>query len=181
LLGLVEIGVIEIHPWGAPVDDIEHPDTLVLDLDPGEGVGWDFVVESATRLRDLLQAQGLDSWPKTTGGKGLHVMVPIEPRWDWDAAHDATRRIAQALAATAPDTYTICAALSDRPGKLFIDYLRNGRGTTAVGAWSPRARPGFPIAAPITWKELDRGVRSDTFTIENPPRPDRRQSSRRHR
>jgi bifunctional non-homologous end joining protein LigD len=165
LLGLVEIGVVEIHPWGATVDDIEHPDTLVFDLDPGEGLDWEFVVETAFRLRDLLAAEGLECRPKITGGKGLHVMVPIKRDMAWDAAHDYTRRIAERLAHSAPDRY-ITSATAPRAGKLFIDYLRNGRGTTAVGAYSPRARPGFPVAALVTWTQIERGLRSDAFTLE---------------
>ena len=173
LLGLVEIGVIEVHPWQATVDDIERPDLLVFDLDPGEEIEWEFVVETAFRLRKLLADEGLDCWPKTTGGKGLHIMVPTERKLAWNLAHDYTRGIAQRLAATEPDGYTVSAAISDRPGKLFIDYLRNGRGTTAAGTYSPRARPGFPIAAPVTWKDVERGVRPDSFTIATPP-PQRR-------
>jgi bifunctional non-homologous end joining protein LigD len=169
LLGLVEIGVVEIHLWGAKVDDIEHPDMLVFDLDPGEGVEWGFVIETAFRLHELLAAQGLDCWPKTTGGKGLHVMVPIEPAMDRDSAHPYTRGIAVRLAASAPDRYVTSAAPEVRPGRLFIDYLRNGRGTTAVGAYSPRARPGFPIAAPVTWRQIEHGLRSDAFNIRRPP------------
>ena len=170
LLGLVEIGAVEIHPWGARVEDIEHPDTLVFDLDPGEGVDWGFVVETAIRLRDLVAAEGLDCWPKVTGGKGLHVMVPIEPKMDWDRAHAYARGIAWRFAATAPDRYVTSAALASRPGRLFIDYLRNGRGTTAVGAYSPRARPGFPVAARVTWHQIEHGLRSDAFSIGQPPR-----------
>jgi bifunctional non-homologous end joining protein LigD len=173
LLGLVEIGAVEIHPWGATIEDIEHPDTLVFDLDPGEGVGWAFVVETAFRLRDLFAAEGLECWPKTTGGKGLHVMVPIEPEMDWDRAHAYTRGIAERLAAVAPDRYVTSAALESRKGRLFIDYMRNGCGTTAVGPFSPRARAGFPIAAPVTWREIEHGLRSDAFNIRNVPRRDR--------
>jgi bifunctional non-homologous end joining protein LigD len=172
LLGLVEIGAAEIHPWGARVEEIEHPDTLIFDLDPGEGVEWGFVVETAVQFRDLLAADGLDCWPKTTGGKGLHVMVSIEPDMDWARAHLYTRRLAERMAATAPDRYITSAALEARPGRLFIDYLRNGRGTTAIGAYSPRARPGFPVAAPVSWQQIVHGVRSDAFSIESPPRPD---------
>jgi bifunctional non-homologous end joining protein LigD len=166
---LVEIGVVEIHPWGATVDDIEHPDTLVFDLDPGEGVEWDFVVTTAFRLRDALAAEGHDCWPKTTGGKGLHVMVPIKAGMAWDAAHAYTRQIAERLAATAPDRYVTSATVA-RAGKLFIDFLRNGRGTTAIGAYSPRARPGFPVAAPVTWRDIERGMRSDAFSLRKLPR-----------
>jgi bifunctional non-homologous end joining protein LigD len=170
LLSLVEIGAIELHPWGTTIDDIEHPDLLVFDLDPGEGIAWEFVVDTAFALRKLLEAKDLDCWPKTTGGKGLHVMVPIARRMAWDPAHEFTRRIAQELASTDRERYVTTAKLAKRPGKLFIDYLRNGRGTTAIGAYSPRAREGFPVAAPITWREIEKGLRSDAFSITRPPK-----------
>jgi len=169
LLGLVEMDVVEVHPWAATVDDIEHPDLLVFDLDPGAGVAWKFVIESALRLRKLLQDEGLNSWPKTTGGKGLHLMVPI----DRDIRHDAARlyckRLAQRLEATDPARYTTSSAPAKRNKRIYIDYLRNGRGTTAIGAYSPRAGEGFPVAAPVTWAQVERGIRPDAFTIARPP------------
>jgi bifunctional non-homologous end joining protein LigD len=140
----------------------------VFDLDPGEGVQWGFVVDTAFRLRDRLAAEGDDCWPKTTGGKGLHVMVPIKPETSRDVAHNYTRDIAQQLSATARDCYVTSATVA-RAGRLFIDYLRNGRGTTAIGAYSPRARPGFPVAAPVTWRQIEQGMRSDAFSIRLPP------------
>jgi bifunctional non-homologous end joining protein LigD len=163
LLGLVKIGALELHPWNSTVDDIEHPDVLVFDLDPGEGVAWPFVRETAVRLRELLKTEDHESWLKLTGGKGVHVMVPIEQSMTHDQAHSYCKRLAQRLAATDPDRYTTSATLAKRPGRLFIDYLRNGRGTTAIGTYSPRARPGFPIAAPVTWKQLERGIKPDAF------------------
>ena len=169
LLGLVEIGAVELHPWGATIDDIEHPDLLIFDLDPGEGISWEFVLQTAFALRKLLAGHGLDCWPKTTGGKGLHIMVPIAREMAWDPAHAFTRRIAAELAAIDPERYVTSAELAKRPGKLFIDYLRNGRGTTAVGAYSPRAREGFPVAAPVTWRKIEQGLRSDAFTMATPP------------
>src|SRR5215217_2983486 len=168
LLGLVEIGVVEIHPWGATVDDIDRPDTLVFDLDPGEGVEWSFVVETVLNLRELLRSEGHQPWPKLTGGKGLHVMVPITAQMDWLTAKAYTRRLAEKVAATAPHRYTTAAALAKRPGRVFIDYLRNGRGTTAVGAYSPRARAGFPIAAPVTWEHVEKGRAPNAFTLDRP-------------
>ena len=169
LLGLLEMDVVEVHPWAATVDDIEHPDLLVFDLDPGAGVAWEFVIESALRLRKLLQDEGLDSWPKTTGGKGLHLMVPI----DRDISHDAARlyckRLAQRLEATDLARYTTSSAPAKRNKRIYIDYLRNGRGTTAIGAYSPRAREGFPVAAPVTWAEVEWGIRPEAFTIARPP------------
>lgn len=169
LLGLVEIGAVELHPWGSIIDDIEHPDLLVFDRDPGEGIPWDLVVETAFAPRRLLEAADLESWPKTTGGKGLHVMVPVAPKRVSDTAHDFTRRIAEELAHTDPERYVTSAAIEKCPGKLFIDYLRNGPGTTAIGAYSPHARPGFPVAAPVTWRDIEKAVRSDAFTITQPP------------
>jgi bifunctional non-homologous end joining protein LigD len=171
LLGLVEIGAIELHPWNSTVDDIEHPDTLVFDLDPGDGVSWGFVIESALAMREILRKNGHDSWPKVTGGKGLHIMVPIEPKMSHDAAHRYAERLARLLAATAPSRYTLSATMSQRRGRLFIDFLRNGRGTTAVGTYSPRARQGFPIAAPVTWRDVESGITPDAFTLFRlPPR-----------
>jgi bifunctional non-homologous end joining protein LigD len=169
LLGLVEIDVVELHPWGSTVDDIERPDYLVFGLDPGEGVDWRLITDTALQMRELLKAEGLDSWPKLTGGTGVHVMAPIEPDLDWTEAHAYSRNIAERLAATAPERYVTTATRDKRQGRLLINWLCNGRGTTAVGAYSPRALPGFPIAAPTIWRELERGIRSDAFTILRPP------------
>jgi bifunctional non-homologous end joining protein LigD len=171
LLGLVEIGVVELHPWNATVDDIEHADRLVFDLDPGAGVTWDFVIESAFALRQMLRKEGHSCWPKLTGGKGLHIVVPLEggQKLSHDQAHAYSMQLAERLANTNRQRYTTSAAMADRAGRLFIDFLRNGRGTTAVGAYSPRARPHIPIAAPTTWPKVKGGIRSDAFTIFAPP------------
>ncbi|RVI53167.1 DNA ligase D [Sinorhizobium meliloti] len=170
LLGLVEIGAVELHPWAASVDDIEHADALIFDLDPGEGVSWAFVVETALRLREFLEAEGFKTWPKLTGGKGVHLMSPLPAKMTHNAAHAYAKRLAQQFASTDPDRYVTSAQLSRRPGKLFLDYLRNGRGTTAVGTYSPRARSGFPVAAPVTWRDIERGIKPDAFTIGRPPK-----------
>jgi bifunctional non-homologous end joining protein LigD len=158
-LGLVEIGAVELHPWNASIDDIEHPDLLVFDLDPGEGVAWEFVIETVLKLRRMLRDDGLEPWPKLTGGKGLHLMAPLEPKINHDQARACTKRIAQRLAASAPDRYTLSADPGRRAGRIFIHYLRNGRGTTAISAWSPRARAGFPIAVPVSWRQVENGIR----------------------
>jgi bifunctional non-homologous end joining protein LigD len=168
LLGLVEMNVVEVHPWGATIDDIEHPDLLAFNLKPGNGVDWSFVIESGNRLRDLLADEDLDSWPKTTGDESLHVIVPVAREQTWEAARDFAKMVAERLGATAPDRYTL-SARANRSGRILVDYLRNGRGNTVVGAYSPRALPGFPIAAPITWEDLARGVRSDSFTMARLP------------
>jgi bifunctional non-homologous end joining protein LigD len=168
LLGLVEIGAVELHPWNATLDDIEHPDQMVFDLDPGEGIAWQFVVDTALALRGLLEADDLPSWPKLSGGKGIHLMVPIERSMTHDGTHAYARSIAEKLTATDRTRYTVSAA-AGRKGKLFIDYLRNGRGTTAVGTYSPRARPGLPIAAPTTWRQVEHGIRPDAYGIDQLP------------
>jgi bifunctional non-homologous end joining protein LigD len=165
----VEIGAVELHPWNASIDDIEHPDMLVFDLDPGEGVAWDFVVETVLKLRTMLKDEGLEPWPKLTGGKGLHLMAPLDRTIDHDQGRAYAKRIAQRLAATAPDRYTLSSDPERRARRIFIDYLRNGRGTTAIGAWSPRARAGFPIAAPVSWRKVENGIRPDAFTMDKPP------------
>jgi bifunctional non-homologous end joining protein LigD len=116
----------------------------------------------------MLNDEELDPWPKLTGGKGLHLMAPLEPKIDHDEARAYAKKIAQRLAATAPDRYTLSSDPGRRAGRIFIDYLRNGRGTTAIGAWSPRARTGFPIAAPVSWRQVENGMRLDAFSMEKP-------------
>jgi bifunctional non-homologous end joining protein LigD len=118
----------------------------------------------------LLDRAGMKSWPKLTGGKGVHVMATIEAKITHDEAHGYAKALAQRIVKHAPDRFTASAALKDRPGRLFIDYLRNGRGTTAVGTYSPRARTGSPIAAPISWKQLEQGLRPDAFSMSHLPR-----------
>jgi bifunctional non-homologous end joining protein LigD len=166
LLGLLEIGVVELHPWGSTVDDLERPDTLVFALEP-DATDWKSVVETALRMRDLLQEESLDSWPKLTG-TGVHVMVPVVPDLDWNEAHGYSRGIAEKLAAAAPERYVTTPSRDKRHGRLYINWLCNGRGSTAVGAYSPIARRGFPIAAPVSWRELEKGVQPDAFTMMRP-------------
>ncbi|QQO12569.1 DNA ligase D [Bradyrhizobium diazoefficiens] len=173
LLGLVEIGAVELHPWNSTVEDFEHADRIVIDLDPGEDVEWEAVAEAALELRALMKREGFDTWPKLTGGKGVHLMAPLDEPMLHDRAHRIARSLCSEFAARGADRF-ILSAQARRRGRIFLDYLRNGRGTTAIGTYSPRAREHFPIAAPVTWARIERGIRPDAFTIENPFRAKRR-------
>lgn len=173
LLGLVEIGAVELHPWNSTVEDFEHADRIVIDLDPGEGVEWEAIANTALELRALMKREGFETWPKLTGGKGVHLMAPLDQPMLHDQAHRIARSLCSEFAATDAERY-ILSAQARRRGRIFLDYLRNGRGTTAIGTYSPRAREHFPIAAPVTWARIERGIRPDAFTIENPFRVKRR-------
>ncbi|MGY3564208.1 bifunctional non-homologous end joining protein LigD [Bradyrhizobium sp. USDA 4463] len=168
-LGLVQMGVVELHPWNSTVEDFEHADRIVIDLDPGEGVEWKVLTEAALELRALMKREGLDTWPKLTGGKGVHLMAPLNEPILHDQAHRIARGLCSEFAARNPNRYTL-SAQANRSNRIFLDYLRNGRGTTAIGTYSPRARHGFPIAAPVTWTRIENGIRPDAFTMESPLR-----------
>lgn len=166
LLALVQAGVLEIHVWGAHITDLESCDRLVFDLDPGPGVSWPTVVEAAHEVRARLGEVGLASFVKTSGGKGLHVMAPIEAV-PWQAAKAFARGIARAMASDSPARYVATMAKSRRAGRIFVDYLRNGRGATSVVAYSTRARPGAPVSAPLRWDELSAKLGADHFHVAN--------------
>lgn len=167
LMALVQSAVLEIHPWGSTVKKLDAPDRIIFDLDPGEGVAWDKVVNGALDIRERLKTYGLESFVKTTGGKGLHVVAPIAPKLDWDIVKDFAKDLATAMAEDDPKTYLAVMTKSRRKGRIFVDYLRNARGATAVAAFSTRARPKAPVSAPITWDELTAGIRPDQFTLTN--------------
>jgi bifunctional non-homologous end joining protein LigD len=166
LLTLVQAGVLEIHVWGSTVDDIEHCNRIVFDLDPGDDVPWAAVNQAARELRERLGELKLTSFVKTTGGKGLHVMVPTNGT-PWDEAKDFAHAMVLAMAADSPDRYVSKMTKSIRGGKIFLDYLRNGRGATAVVAYSTRARPGATVSAPIAWDELGPKLTPGKFTLLN--------------
>lgn len=154
LIALVQMGVLEIHVWGARVDKIERPDRIVFDLDPSPEIPWDQIVEAAFQVRGILEDRGLASFPKTTGGKGLHVVVPILRTHSWTEVKLFARGVAVELATRQPERYTAKMSKAERPGKIFVDYLRNGRGATAIAPWSTRARAGAPISVPLSWDQL---------------------------
>ncbi len=159
LVTLAQLGCLEIHPWGSKTSHLHEPDRLIFDLDPSPEVGWDSVVFAATELRDILRGLGLDSFVRLTGGKGLHVVVPIAPELSWPAAKALTRAVARLTSDRNPGLYTINPLKERRVGRIFIDYLRNGFGSTAIASYSTRARPDAPVAVPIEWDELTPDAR----------------------
>lgn len=167
LRALSQMAAIEIHPWGSTVEDIERPTQIVIDLDPDKGLDFEDVVDAAHQVRDALKTAGLVSFCKTTGGKGLHVVLPFRPTLSWDEAKAFARSIATAFTRAEPGRYTDVAAKKARGGRIFIDYLRNGRGATAVAPFSPRARPGATIAMPLTWAQVKPGLDPADYTIKS--------------
>ncbi|WEX07502.1 DNA ligase D [Chelativorans sp. AA-79] len=169
LVGLVQGGTLEIHPWGSQLDDLEHPDLINMDLDPGPGVAWDKVIEAAREVRERLARAGLESFVKTSGGKGLHVVAPLKPRADWTEVKAFAKGIADAMASDSPERFVATVTKAKRKGKILIDYLRNGRGATAVAPYSTRARPGAAVSLPLSWDELTPAITADYFTVMNAP------------
>jgi bifunctional non-homologous end joining protein LigD len=155
LLALVQMSVLEIHTWNSTERSLESPDRMIFDLDPGPRVDWPAVVHAARAVRERMAARGFETFVKSTGGKGLHVVVPLLATDGWDENLDVSRVVAEAMVADEPDRYTTAMAKAGREDKILIDYLRNRRGSTSVAAFSTRARPGAPISAPLSWDELD--------------------------
>ena len=154
LLALAQFGAVEFHPWGCRVDQPERPDRIVFDLDPDEGLPWREVVSAAHHVADVLRELGLVPFLKTTGGKGLHVVVPIARRHSWPEVRRFCEAFAKQQAQQAPKRFTANMAKRERRGRIYLDYLRNARSATAVGAYSLRARPGVPASTPLAWTEL---------------------------
>ena len=171
LIALVQMGVLEMHPWGSRVDRPERPDRLIFDLDPGEGLAFRDVVAAAIETRKFLEKLGLTSFVKTTGGKGLHVVLPMARRYSWQDAKAFAKAAAELMAAREPQRYLTRISIAERRGRIFIDYLRNDPTSTAVAPYSTRAREGAPVATPLFWDEVTPKLDARSFdTISVPKR-----------
>ena len=167
LIAGVQMGVLEFHVWGARIDEVEKPDRLVFDLDPDVGLGFEHVRRAAVDVRDRLAALGLKSFALLTGGKGIHVVAPLSRRAAWPDVKAFAKGFAAALAADAGDRYVANMAKAKRKGLIFVDYLRNERGSTAIAPYSTRARDGAPVATPVGWDELDAVAAANAFTVRS--------------
>ena len=167
LLACVQMGTVEFHGWGSKVRKVEHPDRLVFDLDPDEGLDFKDVRDAAVRIRDVLLELKLDSFPLLTGGKGIHVVVPLDATANWDAVKSFAERFARAAAEVEPERFTANIRKAQRTGRIFLDWLRNQRGATAVLPYSARGREGAPVAAPVSWEELDQYDSGHHFSIRD--------------
>lgn len=170
LLNLVQMDTLEIHPWGSTITHLENPDILVIDLDPAPDVPWSRVVTAALEVRDQLAQYQLKSFVKSTGGKGLHVVIPIKPEYEWDTVNEFTHVFVRFLEQLKPDKYVSTMSKSKRSGKIFVDYLRNQRTATSIGAYSTRAKIHAPVSTPLAWEELSPNKEENTYTIRTLPK-----------
>jgi len=167
LVALLQMGALELHPFGSSAPKLTCPDRLIFDFDPAEDVSWEALLEGVHLLKTLLEELGLRTFVKTTGGKGLHVVLPIRPALGWDDIKSFTKAVAELMVQSFPDRYVATVTKSKRHGKIFVDYLRNGEGATAVAPYSLRARANAPVAMPIGWEELTKDIREDHFNVRN--------------
>ncbi len=165
LVGAAQMNVVEMHTWNSTTKDITHPDRVIFDLDPGEGIDWATVTEATALTHKMLELLGLEAFVKTSGGKGLHVVVPLTPRWDYEKVKDFSQQLVVHMTRTIPTLFVAKSGAHYRVGRIFIDYLRNGRGATTAAAFSARARPGMGVSVPVTWKELPGLTGADQWNI----------------
>jgi bifunctional non-homologous end joining protein LigD len=163
VVALAQMGVVEIHTWNSTAESVERPNRIVWDLDPGPGIAWTQTIGAAALLRELLRALGLECWVKTTGGRGLHIVVPIVRSLEWQECLAFSRQVAEAMVRLDPGLFTTAFGKQGRDRKILIDYLRNNRTNTSICAYSPRARPGAPVSVPIQWSELVPRLRQWTI------------------
>ena len=169
LQACAQMAALELHTWGSSVADAAHADRLVFDLDPGDGVAWGTIVKAAVEVRDRLAAEGLTGFCRTSGGKGLHVVAPLVPGADWDSVRAWSRGFAEAMEREFPDRYVASVPKAKRTGKILVDWLRNGLGSTAVASFSPRARTGATVATPVAWREVTAKLDPASFTVATVP------------
>ena len=155
LVGLAQMNVLELHPWGSTNEDVEHPDRLIFDLDPDAAITWPTLAEAALEVKARLKKLGLQSFVKVTGGKGIHVVAPLEPKLDWAALKSFAHSFVLKMEKENPAAYLTKMTKAARKDKIYLDYLRNERGATAVAPYSPRARSGMPVSMPLAWSELN--------------------------
>ncbi len=167
LIGAAQMGTVELHTWNAVASSLEKPDRIVFDLDPDPALGWDRMIEAALLTRSLLEELGLRSWCKTSGGKGLHLVVPLARQAGWDEVKAFAQAAAQHMASTLPDRFSAKMGAQNRRSRIFIDYLRNNRGSSTVVAYSPRARPGMGVSVPLAWDEVEGTTGGAQWTVEN--------------
>ena len=170
IISVVQFGALELHLWGVPANDIEHPDRMIFDLDPDPAVPWQEVVDTAFLMRDFLAELELTSFVKTTGGKGLHVVVPLAPKHTWDEMKSFSKAIADTIVSAAPNRYIATMSKAARKNKIFIDYLRNQRGATAIAAYSTRARAAATVSMPLSWPHLKKLKSPADFTVQSVPK-----------
>jgi bifunctional non-homologous end joining protein LigD len=169
IVALAQMDILEIHTWNTREDKVELPDRIVIDLDPGRQVRWPAVIDAARLVRGVLHTLGLESWLKTTGGRGLHVVVPITRTRLWSECLEFARSIGDALVRHDPKRFTIQFGKRGRERQILIDYLRNNRTNTSIAAFSTRARPGAPVSLPIDWADLDESLDPASFTVATVP------------
>ena len=167
LVALVQMGVLEVHPWGARVDKPDRPDRVIFDLDPGQGIDWARLLEATALMKQMLDLLELESFLKTSGGKGLHVVVPLTPKEGYDEVKDFAREVVVHMARTIPQLFVAKSGAQNRVGRIFIDYLRNGTGATTVAAFSARARPGLGVSVPVAWSALESLASASQWNIFN--------------
>jgi bifunctional non-homologous end joining protein LigD len=167
IFSAAQMNVIEFHTWNAMARSIDKPDRIVFDLDPGDGVSWPRVQEAATLVHSFLDELGLKAWLKTSGGKGLHVVVPLAPRHDWDTVKGFSQAVVEHLASVVPNRFSAKSGAQNRVGKVFVDYIRNSHGATTAAAYSARARPGLGVSMPVSWDQLSGLKSGSQWTIAN--------------
>jgi bifunctional non-homologous end joining protein LigD len=169
LMALIQLGVLEIHPWASQIDKIEKPDFITFDLDPGLDTEWKKLIEAAFFVKDNLRKINLKSFVKTTGSKGLHVVIPIKRLYSWDKIKIFAHTFTQYLVMQNPQLLVANMSKAKRKGKIFVDYLRNQRGASSIAPYSTRTRANAAVATPLNWNELTTRIKSDTFTVKNLP------------